>query len=165
MIAQKLKTVEELQSIVHELKTRQKTVVFGNGCFDLIHVGHVRYLRGAKALGDVLVVGLNSDVSVRSLKGVGRPLMPQEERAEILAALTDVDYLVIFDDLTVERLLRILQPHIHCKGTDYTEETIPERDIVQSYGGRVAIAGDPKDHSTRFLIQEIAAKHEDPLTR
>jgi D-glycero-beta-D-manno-heptose 1-phosphate adenylyltransferase len=162
MIMEKLKTVEALELIVRDLKAAQKKVVFGNGCFDLIHVGHVRYLRGARALGDVLIVGLNSDVSVRMLKGSERPLMPEEERAEILAAFRDVDYIVIFDDPTVEPLLRVLQPHIHCKGTDYTEETVPEREIVLSYGGRVAIVGDPKDHSTRHLMRDIAAKRQEP---
>jgi rfaE bifunctional protein nucleotidyltransferase chain/domain len=158
MIDKKLHTLESLQDVTARLKQQGKTIVFGNGCFDLLHVGHIRYLQGARALGDVLIVGLNSDLSVRRLKGNHRPLMPQEERAEILAALSAVDYLVVFDEPTVERLLRALHPHIHCKGTDYTEETVPEREIVLSYGGRVAIVGDPKEHSTRNLIQEIVAK-------
>jgi rfaE bifunctional protein nucleotidyltransferase chain/domain len=156
MTSNKLQLLESLKDIVVRLKQDGKTIVFGNGCFDLLHVGHIRDLQGSRALGDVLIVGLNSDLSVRRLKGAGRPLMPQEERAEILSALAAVDFIVIFDDPTVEGLLKALQPHIHCKGTDYTEETVPERGIVLSYGGRVAIVGDPKDHSTRNFIQEIA---------
>jgi rfaE bifunctional protein nucleotidyltransferase chain/domain len=156
MTSNKLQLLESLKDIVVRLKQDGKTIVFGNGCFDLLHVGHIRYLQGSRALGDVLIVGLNSDLSVRRLKGAGRPLMPQEERAEILSALAAVDFIVIFDDPTVEGLLKALQPHIHCKGTDYTEETVPERGIVLSYGGRVAIVGDPKDRSTRNFIQEIA---------
>ena len=151
----KLLPLESLETVVAALKTSGKTGVFANGCFDLLHVGHIRYLQSARQLGDALVVGLNSDESVRQLKGPQRPLMPEDERAEILAALSCVDYVVIFQELTVERLLRVLKPDIQCKGTDYTEETVPERDVVRSYGGRVAIAGDPKDHSTRDLIQDI----------
>ncbi len=158
MTINKLHSLESLKIMVARLKQEGKTIVFGNGCFDLLHVGHIRYLQGSRALGDVLVVGLNSDASVRGLKGPQRPLMPQEERAEILSALTAVDFIVIFDDPTVEGLLRALRPHVHCKGTDYTVETVPERGIVLSYGGRVAIVGDPKDHSTRNFIQEIAGK-------
>jgi rfaE bifunctional protein nucleotidyltransferase chain/domain len=158
MTINKLHSLESLKIIVARLKQKGKTIVFGNGCFDLLHVGHIRYLQESRALGDVLIVGLNSDSSVRGLKGPRRPLMPQEERAEILSALTAVDFIVIFDDPTVESLLLALQPHIHCKGTDYTEETVPERRIVLSYGGRVAIVGDPKDHSTRDFIQGIAGK-------
>ena len=151
----KLLPLESLEPVVAALKASGKTVVFANGCFDLLHVGHIRYLQSARQLGDALVVGLNSDESVRQLKGPQRPLMPEDERAEILAALACVDYVVLFQELTVERLLRVLKPDIQCKGTDYTEETVPERDVVRSYGGRVAIAGDPKDHSTRDLIQGI----------
>jgi rfaE bifunctional protein nucleotidyltransferase chain/domain len=151
----KLLPLESLEPVVAALKASGKTVVFANGCFDLLHVGHIRYLQSARQLGDALVVGLNSDESVRRLKGPQRPLMPENERAEILAALACVDYVVLFQELTVERLLRVLKPDIQCKGTDYTEETVPEREVVRSYGGRVAIAGDPKDHSTRHLIQDI----------
>jgi rfaE bifunctional protein nucleotidyltransferase chain/domain len=154
----KLLSLEMLEPVVAELKASGKTVVFANGCFDLLHVGHIRYLQGARQLGDALVVGLNSDESVRRLKGPQRPLMPQDERAEILAALACVDYVVLFEETTVENLLKILKPDIQCKGTDYTEETVPEREVVRSYGGRVAIAGDPKDHSTRDLIHEIVAR-------
>ena len=135
-----------------------KKVVLANGCFDLIHVGHVRYLSAARALGDLLVVAINSDSSVRQLKGEGRPLMNQEERAEIIAQFTCVDYVVIFDELNVSGVLQTLKPAIHAKGTDYTEETVPERAIVQGYGGVVRIVGDPKDHATSDLIRKIAAK-------
>jgi rfaE bifunctional protein nucleotidyltransferase chain/domain len=155
-------SLESLEPVVAVLKSAGKTVVFANGCFDLLHVGHIRYLQGARQLGDVLVVGLNSDQSVRRLKGPPRPLMPENERAEILAALACVDYVVIFQELNVEAVLRVLKPDIHCKGSDYTEETIPEREVVRSYGGRVAIAGDPKDHSTRDLIQDILSRSSAP---
>ncbi len=133
-------------------------VVFTNGCFDLLHVGHIRYLHGAKELGNKLVVGLNGDESVRKLKGEGRPLMPAGERAEILSALSDVDAVVIFPEPDVRALLRELKPDIHAKGTDYTEESVPEREIVAEYGGRVAIVGDPKDHSTTALIHQLKRK-------
>jgi rfaE bifunctional protein nucleotidyltransferase chain/domain len=133
-------------------RTKGLTVVFANGCFDPLHVGHVRYLQGAKALGDLLVVGLNSDAQVKELKGSGRPLVPEGQRAEIVAALEAVDFVTIFDEPTVEALLLTLRPDVHAKGTDYTEETVPERDVVRSYGGKVAIVGDPKDHSSTNLI-------------
>jgi rfaE bifunctional protein nucleotidyltransferase chain/domain len=135
-----------------------KKVVLANGCFDLLHVGHVRYLTAARALGDILVVAINSDASVRQLKGFCRPLMNQEERAEIIAALACVDFVVIFDELNVSEVLKTLKPAIHAKGTDYTEETVPERTIVQAYGGAVRIVGDPKDHATSDLIRQISAK-------
>src|SRR5262245_61016390 len=151
----KLLSLESLEPVVAALKASGKTVAFANGCFDLLHVGHIRYLQGARQVGDVLVVGLNSDLSVRRLKGPQRPLMVEQERAEILAALTCVDYIVIFQEPNVERILRVLKPDLHCKGTDYTEDTVPEGDVVRSYGGRVAIVGDPKDHSTRDLIRTI----------
>lgn len=131
------------------------THAFANGCFDLLHVGHVRYLGAAKAEADRLIVAVNADASVAALKGPGRPLMPEGERAELLAALSAVDYVVIFPDRTVDRLLQTLKPAVHCKGTDYTPETVPERDIVRAYGGRTAIVGDPKDHSTRDLLARI----------
>lgn len=132
------------------------THAFANGCFDLLHVGHVRYLEAAKAEADRLIVALNADRSVEDLKGPGRPIMPAQERAELLAALRAVDYVVIFADRTVDRLLARLKPAVHCKGTDYTPDTVPERDIVRAYGGRTAIVGDPKDHSTRDLLARIA---------
>jgi len=131
------------------------THAFANGCFDLLHVGHTRYLTAAKAEADRLIVAINDDASVETLKGRGRPIMPARERAELVAALADVDYVVIFPDATVERLLDTLRPDVHCKGTDYTVDTVPERDIVRAYGGRLAIVGDPKDHATRDLIARI----------
>ena len=130
-------------------------IVFANGCFDLLHVGHVRYLEGAKRLGDLLVVGINSDEQVRKLKGEGRPLIPERERAEMVAALRAVDLVTIFNEPTVESLLLNIRPDIHAKGTDYTEETVPERDVVRRYGGRVAIVGDPKDHSSTEMINRV----------
>ena len=130
-------------------------IVFANGCFDMMHVGHIRYLEGARALGDVLVVGINSDAQVRALKGEGRPLIPERERAEIIAAMRAVDFVTIFPEPTVEALLRAIRPDFHAKGTDYTEETVPERDVVRSYGGRVAIVGDPKDHSSTEMIKRV----------
>jgi len=128
-------------------------IVLANGNFDLLHVGHVRYLRGAKELGGKLVVAINSDESVRTLKGEGRPIMPAEERAEIVAALADVDAVVIFSELDVRGLIREIRPDIQAKGTDYTAESVPERDAVAEYGGRVAIVGDAKDHSTSGIIR------------
>lgn len=158
--AKKIVPLEVLQTITADLKGLRKVIVLANGCFDLLHVGHIRYLEGAKQMGDVLIVGLNNDSSVRTLKGLGRPVMPDLERAEILAAFSCVDYVVIFEDLTVENLLLRLKPDVHCKGTDYTTETVPEKDIVRSYGGRVAIVGDPKNHSTRDLIRTLEAQRE-----
>ena len=131
-------------------------VVLANGCFDILHVGHVRYLEGARALGDLLVVGINSDEQVRALKGEGRPLVPERERAELIAALRVVDFVTIFNEPTVEALLRAIRPDVHAKGTDYTEETVPERDVVLSLGGRVAIVGDPKQHSTSEMVKSLA---------
>jgi rfaE bifunctional protein nucleotidyltransferase chain/domain len=131
------------------------TVAFANGCFDLLHVGHVRYLQGARAEGDRLVVAVNSDSSVRRLKGEGRPILNEGARAELVAALACVNYVVVFDDPTVDRLLAMLKPDVHCKGTDYTVDTVPERETVRAYGGRVAIVGDPKDHSTRALLTKL----------
>lgn len=136
-------------------RRRGKTIVLANGCFDLLHVGHVRYLTAARALGDALVVGINSDASVRRLKGAGRPLMSAAERAELLGALAAVDAVVVFEEDTVERLVGLIRPDVQAKGTDYTETTVPERAAVVAAGGRVAIAGDPKDHSTRDLIRII----------
>lgn len=141
-------------------------IILANGCFDVLHVGHVRYLAGAKALGGFLVVGINSDEQVRKLKGNGRPVQPQDDRAEIVASIACVDAVTIFDEPTVEELIRAIRPDIHAKGTDYTEDSVPERDIVKSVGGRVAIVGDPKDHSSTELIQAIAdrgseAAHEE----
>jgi len=132
-----------------------RTISFANGAFDLLHVGHVRYLQGAAQEGDVLVVAVNDDASVRALKGDGRPVLAAEARAELVAALRCVDYVVIFPELTVGPLLEALRPDVHCKGTDYTVESVPEREIVKAYGGRTAIVGDPKDHSTRDLLARV----------
>jgi len=155
----KIRTIEELKEIVLQLHASGRKVVFANGCFDLIHAGHVRYLENARALGDVLILGINSDASVAALKGKGRPLQSEAERAEILASFECVDYVLLFDALTVDEVLNDLRPDIHAKGTDYTEESVPERETVRAYGGRVAIAGDPKDHSTRDLIKTILSKN------
>ena len=133
-----------------------RTIAFANGAFDLLHVGHVRYLESAALEADVLVVAVNDDESVRGLKGEGRPIMKGEDRAELVAALRCVDYVVIFPEPTVGPLLEALRPDVHCKGTDYTMDSVPERAIVQAYGGRTAIVGDPKDHSTRDLLARIA---------
>jgi rfaE bifunctional protein nucleotidyltransferase chain/domain len=132
-----------------------RTVAFANGCFDLLHVGHIRYLQSAAAEADRLIVAINDDESVRALKGEGRPVLAAADRAELVAALRGVDYVVIFPEPTVGPLLQALKPDVHCKGTDYTLDTVPERDIVKGYGGRVAIVGDPKDHSTRDLLARI----------
>jgi rfaE bifunctional protein nucleotidyltransferase chain/domain len=155
MLSSKLKTVPELKEVAAKARKAGQTVVFGNGCFDLLHVGHIRYLQGARALGDILILALNGDRSVQKLKGPGRPLMPQLERAEILAALECVDYIVIFDESTVDCLLKEIQPEVHAKGTDYTVETVPERETVLRYGGRIAIVGDPKEHSTRDYLKRM----------
>ena len=136
-------------------RSRGGKIVLANGCFDLIHAGHIRYLQGARALGDILIVGINSDKQVRLLKGEGRPFMPENERAEIISALRCVDFVTIFPEATVTELLLAIQPDFHAKGTDYTEETVPEREIVLSYGGKVAIVGDPKDHSSTDIIQTV----------
>jgi rfaE bifunctional protein nucleotidyltransferase chain/domain len=154
----KVKGMKDLRSLIAQARRRRQTVVFANGCFDLMHVGHVRFLEGAKAQGDILVVGVNSDESVGALKGAGRPLQNAADRAEILASFDCVDYVTVFRDATVDRLLRELKPHVHAKGTDYTRESVPERETVRSYGGRVAIVGDAKSHSSRDLISSILAK-------
>jgi rfaE bifunctional protein nucleotidyltransferase chain/domain len=145
----------ELASLVAADRAAGRSVAFANGCFDLLHVGHVRYLQAAKREADRLVVAVNADESVRGLKGPGQPVMSEAARAELVAALRAVDYVVIFNDPTVERLLLLLKPDVHCKGTDYTVDTVPERDVVRSYGGRVAVVGDPKDHSTRDLLSRL----------
>lgn len=132
-----------------------RSVAFANGCFDLLHVGHVRYLESAAAEADRLVVAINDDASVGTLKGSGRPILADMDRAELVAALRCVDYVVIFPEPTVGPLLEALRPDVHCKGTDYATDTVPERDVVKAYGGRIAIVGDPKDHSTRDLLSRI----------
>jgi rfaE bifunctional protein nucleotidyltransferase chain/domain len=141
-------------------RARGLTIAFANGGFDLLHVGHVRYLQGARREGDRLVVAINSDASVRGLKGPSRPILNQDDRAELVAALRAVDYVVIFDEPTVTPLLELLKPDVHCKGTDYTIDTVPERDTVKAYGGRIAIVGDPKDHSTTDLLAKLRAGRE-----
>jgi len=135
-----------------------RTIAFANGCFDLLHVGHIRYLQGAAAEADRLVVAVNDDQSVARLKGPGRPILRAADRAEIVAALRGVDYVVIFSEPTVTPQLQALKPDVHCKGTDYTIQTVPERDAVRAYGGRIAIVGDPKDHSTRDLVERIRGR-------
>lgn len=147
---------EELTRRVLELREGGAVIVMANGCFDLLHVGHVRYLQEARTLGDVLVVGINSDRQARSLKGESRPIVSENERAELVAAVKGVDLVTIFDEPTVTELLLAIRPDIHAKGTDYTVETVPERETVLSYGGRVAITGDPKDHSSTDLIARLA---------
>ena len=149
---------DELMRRIKELRAGGRTIAFANGCFDLLHVGHVRYLESASREADVLIVAINDDESVRELKGEGRPILSAADRAELVAALRCVDYVVIFPEPTVGPLLAALTPDVHCKGTDYTTESVPERDIVRGYGGRIAIVGDPKDHSTRDLLSRIARK-------
>jgi D-glycero-beta-D-manno-heptose 1-phosphate adenylyltransferase len=151
----KIHTRESLSALVKSWREQAETIILANGGFDLLHVGHVRYLRGAKALGGKLVVALNSDSSLRTLKGPGRPLMAAHERAEILAALEDVDAIVIFDERDVRALIREIHPDVHAKGTDYTRDSVPERDEVLACGGRVEIVGDPKDHSTSSFLEQL----------
>ena len=146
----KQRSLEELPGIV-----AGRSVVLANGCFDILHVGHVRYLEGARKLGDTLVVAINSDRSVRALKGEGRPILNETERVALVSALRCVDHVVVFDETDVTRVLNVLRPSVHAKGTDYTEETVPERNQVLAYGGQVRITGDPKDHSTRDVIRKI----------
>ena len=148
-------TEGELVELVRADRAEGRTMAFANGCFDLLHVGHVRYLADAAKQADRLIVAVNEDASVKGLKGPGRPILGAADRAEIVAALEGVDYVVTFSDPDVNRLLTLLKPEVHCKGTDYTPETVPERDTVLAYGGRIAIVGDPKDHSTRDLFARI----------
>jgi rfaE bifunctional protein nucleotidyltransferase chain/domain len=156
----KLKTLAQLRRIVASEKASGRTIVLANGCFDLFHVGHIRYLRAAKEKGDILVVALNSDASVQKLKGAGRPILPQNERAEILSSFWFVDYVIIFPETSVEKILLALEPAYHVKGSDYSENTVPERDAVKSYGGRIAIVGGPKVKNTSEIIRKISAlKH------
>lgn len=147
--------LEEAARFVEDAKRAQKRVVLANGHFDLLHVGHVRYLEGARAAGDVLVVGVNGDEVTRKLKGPGRPILSVVERAEVVSALECVDIVVVFDEVNVAALLERLRPDVHCKGTDYTEDTVPERDMMRALGGETRIVGDPKDHSTRDLLATI----------
>jgi rfaE bifunctional protein nucleotidyltransferase chain/domain len=149
---------EDLRRRVEEWRRAGERITLTNGCFDLLHVGHIRYLHAAKQLGGRVVVGLNSDESVRALKGEGRPVIPAAERAEILAALSDVDAVVIFSEPDVRALIREVRPDIHAKGTDYTEQSVPERDAVESVGGKVRIVGDPKDHSVTAILGNSRAR-------
>lgn len=151
-------TVAEAGRLAERLRAEGKRIVLANGCFDLLHVGHVRYLDAARRLGDVLFVGINGDAAVTRLKGRGRPLMPAVERVELLAALRAVDHVVVFDDDTADALITAVRPDVHAKGTDYTADSVPERETVRAYGGRVAIVGDQKDHATRDVIGQIARR-------
>ena len=153
--ASKILALDSLRAASVDAKSKGKRVVFANGCFDTLHVGHIRYLEGAKEEGDILIVGVNSDDSVRRLKGPGRPVLDEQARAQLVAALRPVDYVIIFSDPNVEGLLETLRPEVHAKGTDYTPETVPERAVAERLGIRVAIVGDPKDHSTRALLATI----------
>lgn len=147
--------LDALRRVVEKLRADGKRIVLANGCFDILHVGHVRYLRAAKEHGDVLVVAVNSDRSARALKGEGRPYVPQDERLEVLSALAPIDYLVLFDAPDASRLLRALKPDAHAKGTDYTPETVPERETVRGYGGKIVICGDPKERSSTGVAARV----------
>ena len=151
-------TLDDLEKLVAAARAAGRTIALANGVFDLLHVGHIRYLEGARAEADCLIVAVNDDESVRALKGEGRPVMGQADRAELIAALRCVDYVVIFPGRTVGEVLLRLKPDVHCKGTDYTVDSVPERPIVESYGGRTAIVGDPKDHSTRDLVSRLGSR-------
>jgi D-glycero-beta-D-manno-heptose 1-phosphate adenylyltransferase len=157
-------TRAELVARVSRDRQAGRTIAFANGGFDLLHVGHVRYLDAARREADRLVVAINDDRSIQGLKGPSRPVLPEADRAELVAALRAVDYVVIFSEPTVTPLLELLEPDVHCKGTDYTVETVPERDTVRAYGGRIAIVGDPKDHSTTDLLTRLRAAPEHPST-
>lgn len=160
----KEKTLAELTALAETWRARGEKAVLANGAFDLLHVGHLRYLQGAKALGDVLVVAVNSDASVRQAKGENRPVVPQAERAELLCALSCVDFVTVFDEDDVRHIIAALKPAVHAKGTDYTPDSVPERAEVEKYGGRVAITGDPKDHSTTETVAQLT-KRGLPLTK
>lgn len=151
----KLASLDEARARVAQWRAEGRSVVLANGVFDLLHVGHVRYLEGAKALGDRLVVAVNSDASTRACKGPGRPIVPEDERAELVAALACTDLVLVFDEPDVREVIRALRPDVHAKGTDYTPESIPERAEVESYGGRVAVTGDSKNHSTTALLRRL----------
>ncbi len=148
----------DLLAVVEAAKRKGSRIVLANGCFDVLHVGHIRYLEAAKALGDLLIVGVNSDEQTRRLKGDGRPLVPQDQRAQIVSALEAVNFVTIFEEPTVKELLLAIKPDVHAKGTDYTEDMVPERDVVRSFGGRVAIVGDPKNHSSSEIIDKVSGQ-------
>jgi rfaE bifunctional protein nucleotidyltransferase chain/domain len=156
---------QELSEIVDRERAAGKTIAFANGCFDILHVGHVRYLQGAAAEADRLIVAINDDASVAGLKGKGRPILPAAERAELVAGLRGVDYVVVFSGATASVLLTRLQPDVHCKGTDYTVDSVPERAVVAAYGGRTAIVGDPKHHATRDLFARIRTPNDGDTER
>jgi len=160
-LEKKLRTFDEIAEIIKNLKIKGKKIVFANGCFDLIHGGHISYLEEAKKKGDVLIVAVNSDKSVRLLKGENRPIIPEQERCEILSAMWMVDYIFLFDDKTCDNILAKLKPDVHAKGTDYTKETVPERETVLSYGGEVFIAGDPKENATKDIIKLILERFKE----
>jgi rfaE bifunctional protein nucleotidyltransferase chain/domain len=149
---------EELRATLERERANGKSIAFANGCFDVLHVGHIRYLQDAANIADVLVVGVNSDNSVRELKGEGRPVMPANERAELISAIKGVGYVTIFEDRSPARLLQSLKPDFQAKGTDYTADSVPEAEIVKSYGGKVVITGDPKDHSTTAVLEKMRGK-------
>ncbi len=157
----KLYKLSQLAKIIQEHKKGGQKIVLANGCFDLIHVGHIKYLKESKKKGDILVLALNSDSSIRELKGEGRPILNEEERVEIASSFYFVDYITFFDEPNVEKVLLALEPDIHAKGSDYTKETVPEKDTVKGYGGQIAITGGPKIKSTSELIKEIASKIKD----
>ena len=148
-------TETELLRVVTDERDRRKTIAFANGVFDVLHVGHVRYLQDASKEADVLIVGVNGDDSVRAIKGEGRPVTNEHERAELVSAIRGVSYVTIFHDSSPARLIAVLKPDVHCKGTDYTVDSVPERDVVLAYGGRIAIVGDPKDHSTTAMLERL----------
>ncbi|MBV8518164.1 MAG: adenylyltransferase/cytidyltransferase family protein [Acidobacteria bacterium] len=147
-----------LAEAVERERAAGKTIAFANGCFDVLHVGHIRYLQGAADVADVLVVGVNGDESVRTLKGEGRPVMPEQERAEIIAAIQGVGYVTVFHEKSPAHLLQVLKPDVQAKGTDYTPDSVPEAEVVNAYGGRVVIVGDPKDHSTTAVLQKLRGR-------
>ena len=154
----KLHSIVRLSKIIQSHKRKGQKIVLANGCFDLIHAGHIRYLKEAKKKGDILVLALNSDSSVQKLKGKGRPILNEKERADILSSFSFVDYITFFDEPNVEKILLELKPHVHAKGSDYSEETVPEKETVRSYGGAIAITGGPKIRSTSELLEEIASQ-------
>ena len=162
---EKVKTLTELKKIVADIRSAGKRVVFANGCFDMLHGGHISYLQSAKARGDVLVVGVNSDVSMKKIKGDKRPIYPEQERLELLAAIQYVDYMMLFDEESCDHLLRELHPDVHAKGTDYTRETVPERATSQALGIEVFIAGAPKENATKDIIQLILQRYGRDIPR
>jgi D-glycero-beta-D-manno-heptose 1-phosphate adenylyltransferase len=161
-LSEKIISRSELKDLGAKLRQQGQKIVLANGCFDLLHVGHVRYLQAARKEGDVLVVALNSDRAVEAMKGSGRPLLRQDARAALVAALACVDFVLVFDDLSAESVLRELRPHVHCKGTDYSEFTVPERQVMEQLGGTVRIVGDPKHHSTSDVLAEIRRRFTAP---